>query len=434
MESSVAVSPSHRFDELTKHINTLITFFFGVDIFALRLKFNYRTWAVSLLVINYTVFTVFSIFRNGVDLEKNLETSSMIGGLVHILGKFLTCLLKQQDMRRLTFFTRGIYEEYENKGIHYRTALHTNIDRFLRFIRIIRNGYFVTFSIMLSVPLAMLMYDGTRVTIMQFNFPGLSLESNFGFTATCLIHSVIVWIKVKNQNFTHNFPFQISLIIGGVGFYVGDTFVFLGLTQIITFADMMQLKIDELYEALELKAKSRELLPVGVQIGGEKYRLQLLLEVIKWHQLFTNYCSKVNALYYELIASQVIAMAMSVLLSFCLNLSSFNLSLALYFVVSAYSMTIYCFLGTVIEFSVSFDCCVEYTFHLSLISSNSEQYDQVYESICNVDWLELSVNERKLFGLMLRESQHPQTIQILGIMSLSMRTALQVNPFYYLTQ
>ncbi|XP_017016687.1 putative odorant receptor 83c [Drosophila kikkawai] len=390
MESSVAVSPSHRFDELTKHINTLITFFFGVDIFALRLKFNYRTWAVSLLVINYTVFTVFSIFRNGVDLEKNLETSSMIGGLVHILGKFLTCLLKQQDMRRLTFFTRGIYEEYENKGIHYRTALHTNIDRFLRFIRIIRNGYFVTFSIMLSVPLAMLMYDGTRVTIMQFNFPGLSLESNFGFTATCLIHSI-------------------SLIIGGVGFYVGDTFVFLGLTQIITFADMMQLKIDELYEALELKAKSRELLPVGVQIGGEKYRLQLLLEVIKWHQLFTNYCSKVNALYYELIASQVIAMAMSVLLSFCLNLSSFNLSLALYFVVSAYSMTIYCFLGTVIEFS----------------------YDQVYESICNVDWLELSVNERKLFGLMLRESQHPQTIQILGIMSLSMRTALQIVKLIY---
>ncbi|KAH8347033.1 hypothetical protein KR059_004443 [Drosophila kikkawai] len=389
MESPVLDSPSQRFHKLAKDINKFVAFL-GVDILASCLKFNYRTWTTFFVGGNFMVFTIFSIFNNGGDLEKNLKATSMIGGLIHGLGKLLTCILKQQDMRRLTFFTRGIYEEYENRGCHYRTVLHKNITRLLGLIRIIRNGYFVTIFIMMSLPLAMLMYDGTRVTAMQFDIPGLSLESNIGFTATYLIH-------------------LLSMVVGDVGFYGGDLFVFLGLTQIITFADMLQLKIDELNEALELKAISRELSAVGVQIGGEKYRLQLLLDVIKWHQLFTNYCSTVNAIYHELIDTQVIAMALSMLLSFCLILSGFNLSLAVFFVVAAYSMSVYCFLGTIIEFG----------------------YDKVYESICNVAWYELGVNERKLFGLMLRESQHPHTIQILGIMSLSMRTALQIAKLIY---
>ncbi|KAH8288682.1 hypothetical protein KR054_007731 [Drosophila jambulina] len=389
MESSVVLSPSKRFDKLSKDINKLMVFM-GLDILSPSLKFNYRTWTLIILCFNFTAFTMFTIFNNGSDWQKNLKTSSMIGGVLHMLGKLLTCFLKQQNMRRLILFTKSIYEEYETRGSSYRIALHTNIDRLLRFIRIIRNGYIVTFFVMISLPMVMLMYDGTRITAMQFEIAGLPLESNFGYTATYVIHFV-------------------SLILGGVGFYGGDLFVFLGLTQIITFADLMQLKIDELNETLEHKAKSREALEVSVQIGGEKNRLHLLLEVIKWHQLFTVYCRTVNAIYHELISTQVIAMALSMLLSFCLNLGGFNLSLAVYFVISAYSMSIYCFLGTIIEFG----------------------YDQVYESICNVAWFELSVNQRKLFCLMLCESQHPHTIQILGVMSLSMNTALQIAKLIY---
>jgi len=55
------------------------------------------------------------------------------------------------------------------------------------------------------------------------------------------------------------------------------------------------------------------------------------------------------------------------------------------------------------------------------------QYDQVYDDICNVAWYELRGDQRKLFALMLRESQFPYTIQILGVMPLSVRTALQVG-------
>ncbi|XP_017016689.2 putative odorant receptor 83c [Drosophila kikkawai] len=354
------------------------------------LQFNYRTWTTTFAIVSYTAFAVFSIVNNGGGLVESLKASSMIGGLFHGLGKFLTCLLKQQDMRNLTLFTRSIYEAYEKRGTLYRSALNSNIDKLLGFIRVIRNGYFITFSIIIFLPLARLMYDGTRVTATQTVIPGFPLESNFGYTVTFLVN-------------------LISLVVTVVGFYAGDLFVFLGLTQILTFADLLQLKVDELNESLEEKAKLREMLPVGFQIRGEEERHHLLLEVIKWHQLFTDYCRTVNAIYYELIATQVLTMAISVMIGFSINLSGFNLSVAIFCVISAYSMSIYCILGTKLEFG----------------------YDQVYETICNVNWYELSAGQRKLFGLTLRESQHPPTIVILGVMSLSVKTALQIVKLIY---
>jgi len=62
----------------------------------------------------------------------------------------------------------------------------------------------------------------------------------------------------------------------------------------------------------------------------------------------------VNGVYYELIATQVLSMALAMLLSFCINLASFHMPSAIFFVVSAYGMSIYCILGTILEFAVGF--------------------------------------------------------------------------------
>ncbi|XP_052836182.1 putative odorant receptor 83c [Drosophila gunungcola] len=382
-------SPASRFRELSKNINSL-TNLLGVDVLAPKLVFNYRTWTTIFAIVNYAGFTVFSILNNGGDWVVGLKASLMGGGLFHGLGKFLTCLLKHQEMRRLILYSRSIYEEYENRGQSYHKTLNSNIDRLLGIMRIIRNGYVIAFCMMGTLPLAMLLYDGTRVTAMQYLIPGLPLENDFCYILTYLIQLV-------------------TMVVQGVGFYAGDLFVFLGLTQILTFADVLQLKINELNDALEHKAENRALAAIGGQIQGEDMRQHLLLEVIKWHQLFTDYCRSVNALYYELIATQVLSMALAMMLSFCINLTSFHMPSAIFFVVSAYSMSIYCILGTILEFG----------------------FDQVYESICNVNWYELNGGQRKLFGLMLREAQYPHTIQILGVMSLSVRTALQIVKLIY---
>ncbi|XP_039493010.1 putative odorant receptor 83c [Drosophila santomea] len=385
---STPVRPSSRFSELSKYINSL-TNLLGVDILAPKMEFNYRTWTTIFAIANYSAFTVFTIL-NGGDWRVGLKASLMIGGLIHGLGKFLTCLLKHKEMRRTVLYTQSIYEEYESRGESYHKTLNLNIDRLLGIMKIVRNGYVFAFCLMEIQPLAMLMYDGTRVTAMQYVIPGLPLENNYGYVVTYLIQSV-------------------TMVVTGVGFYAGDLFVFLGLTQILTFADMLQLKVNELNDTLKQKAETRVLVPVGASVKGESNRQRLLLEVIKWHQLFTEYCRAINALYYELIATQVLSMALAMMLSFCINLSSFHMPSAIFFVVSAYSMSIYCILGTILEFG----------------------HDQVYESICNVAWYELSGDQRKLFGFLLRESQYPHNIQILGVMPLSVRTALQIVKLIY---
>jgi len=189
MSNPVAVSPATRFRKLSRNINSL-TNLLGVDVLAPKLVINYRTWTTIFAIVNYTGFAVFSILNNGGDWGVSLKASLMIGGLFHGVAKFLTCLLKHQDMRRLILYSQSIYEEYENRGASYHRTLNSNIDRMLNIMRIIRNGYAVAFCLMGVLPLGMLMYDGTRVTMMQYRVPGLPLENNFCYTLTYLIQLV----------------------------------------------------------------------------------------------------------------------------------------------------------------------------------------------------------------------------------------------------
>ncbi|EDW84627.2 uncharacterized protein Dwil_GK14212 [Drosophila willistoni] len=382
--------PLQRFCELSQHINKF-TNLLGVDVLAVDLKWNFRTWTTTFAIINYTGFTLLSIILNAHDWKECLKISLMLGGLFHGIGKFFTCLFKQSRMRYITFYTSNIFKEYEQLSPIYVKILNIGLDRLLQIMWILRNGYLVTFLLMTVIPLGLLFYNGTRVTIMQYQIPGLPLENNISYTITYIIQIV-------------------TISVAGFGFYAGDLFVLLALTQILTFADILQVKVNKLNESLKGKsAKRAEMAQVGALVEGEYERHTILLEVVKWHQEFTSYCRYVNDLYHDLIASQVLSMAMAVMLSFCINLISFHLPSAIYFVVSAYSMVVYCILGTKIEFA----------------------YDQVYTSICDISWQELSSKQRKYFGMVLREAQRPPTITILGVMPLSVRTALQITKLIY---
>ncbi|KAH8295211.1 hypothetical protein KR018_008787, partial [Drosophila ironensis] len=380
----VTVNPGKRFRDLSKYINRW-TDLLGVDVLASQLKLNYRTWTTSFAICNYTVFTLYTIADNGGEWISSLKCSLMMGGLVHGVGKFLTCLLRQKEMRQLTFYASAIYDEYESRGKSYYSALNANIDRYLGIMRVIRTGYFCSFLLLVATPLCMLIYNGTRETMMLYAFPGLPLENNIAYAITYMLQLVTIGVS-------------------GFGFYAGDLYVLLGLAQISTFSDILQLKILELNAVLEEKSQKRAVLPVGGQIPGEEERVHLVMDVIKWHQEFTEYCRNVHDLYHPLIATQVLSMAFSIMISFCINLNSFHLPSAVTLVQAAYCMSVYCIMGTKIEFT----------------------YDQVFESICNVPWYELNGGQRKMFCLVLRGAQDPPTIKMLGIMALSGRTALQV--------
>lgn len=66
-----------------------------------------------------------------------------------------------------------------------------------------------------------------------------------------------------------------------------------------------------------------------------------------------SYCELVEKIYDNLIAAQVLSASVSIVICLCVNLNEFDLISAIFFLVSAYSMSVYCIVGTQIEFAVS---------------------------------------------------------------------------------
>lgn len=140
-----------------------------------------------------------------------------------------------------------------------------------------------------------------------------------------------------------------------------------------------------------------------------------------------SYCHSVDRIYNILFTGQVLSSAISILSTFCVILTQFHLISVIYFIVSAYSMSVYCIVGTKIEYAVSVPFYfLKHVTHPQLIALIL-QYDQVYDSICSISWQELSAAQRKLYSLTLKEAQNAKTIIMLGILPLSVRTALQAS-------
>ncbi|XP_064535167.1 putative odorant receptor 83c [Drosophila montana] len=380
--------PSVRIHELVANINYCAKLL-GLDLLAPKLKIVFRTWITMFAPVSYLIFGVSWAFRQiQHHWMDGLKASIMLGGLINGTTELISVLQNHSAMKNMLNYTIGIFAEYETRGADYCVALNFGVDRMLKIRRIIRIGYAVSFFVMLAVPWALLFYDGTRVTVMQYEIPGLSLENNVGYTVTYLQHMIVA-------------------VVGGLGFYTGDLLVLLALVQILTFAHILQLKANALNDALNYKEQSRYEAQVGgyADIGTQS----LLLDLIKWHQLFTDYCRDIENIYHNMIAAQVLSSAISILLCFCVNLNGFHLISTIYLFISAYSMLVYCIVGSQIEYA----------------------YDQVYDRLSSISWQELRPDQRKLFGLMLKEAQRTQTMTMIGILPLSMRTALQITKLIY---
>ncbi|EDW64470.2 uncharacterized protein Dvir_GJ22402 [Drosophila virilis] len=380
--------PSVRIHKLVTNINYYAKLL-GLDLLAPRLRFVFRTWITMSAPSSYLIFGVSWAFRQAQQhWMDGLKASIMLGGLINGTTELLSVIQNHSAMRNMMNYTIEIFADYESRGADYCAALNFGVDRMLKIRRIIRIGYFLSFFVMLAVPWALLFYDGTRVTVMQYEIPGLMLENNVGYTLTYLQHMIVA-------------------VVGGLGFYTTDLLVLLALVQILTFAHILQLKANVLNDALNRKEQSR----YEAQVGGyaDNGIQSLLLDLIKWHQLFVAYCRDVENTYHNMIAAQVLSSAISILLCFCVNLNGFHLISTIYLFVSTYSMLVYCVVGSQTEYA----------------------YDQVYDSLCNISWQELRADQRKLFGLMLKEAQNTQTMIMIGILPLSMRTALQITKLIY---
>lgn len=257
--------PSLRMHELVTHINSVAQQL-GLDMLTVNVKYIGRTWITISAPITYAIFGVnWGIIEARRHWMEGIKSCIMLGGLVSGSAKLLTILLRHTPIRDLLHYIIRIYEEYEKRGVDYCNTLNFGIDRVNKIQRIIFVGYSITFLIMLLIPLVLLVYKGIRITVMPYEIPGLSLDSNIGYGLTYLQHTI-------------------PEVVGGVGFYLGDMLVLLALIQIQTFADIFQLKASALNDALDRKEQSRYVSNVGEYIDFDVQAL--LMDLINWHQLF----------------------------------------------------------------------------------------------------------------------------------------------------
>lgn len=262
------MKPSLRFQKLMEQTNYCWRML-GFELLVPRLEFNYRTWTLITAVASYTVFGIWWMSKQAEQSwTECLKASIMMGGMLNGSAELLTIMLGQRDIRRMMYSTRNIFQEYERRGPQYADVLNLGINRLLDIMQLIRIGYIVSYVVMCLVPPALLLYDGSRVTITQYELPGFPLETTFGFIVTYLMQ-------------------LLSMVLAGIGFYAGDMMGCLALMQILTFADIFQLKANALNAALDRKEKARANACLDIVHAGSDEVQQQLLDFIKWHQLFT---------------------------------------------------------------------------------------------------------------------------------------------------
>ncbi|EDV99344.1 GH13800 [Drosophila grimshawi] len=324
--------PSVRINDLVANINYFARLL-GLEILVPRLKLVPRTWFLMMVPVSYTIFCVhWTVKQTQHHWMDGLKSVVMLGGLINGCCQLITILQRHSDIKQLLNNIIAIYAEYEHRGADYWNALHLDIARMLNVCQIIRIGYLVSFVVMCAMPGIFLLYDGRHVTIMQYEIPGLPIDTNLGYILTYVQH-------------------LISTALGGLFFYMGDLMVLLSLMQILPFAHIFQLKAAALNDALHHKEQSRYLATVGVFVDTDVD--VLLLDLINWHQLFTDYCQIVEHTFDFMIAAQVLSSAISILVCFCVNLSGFHSVSTIYLLVSAYSMLVYCIVGTQVEYAIS---------------------------------------------------------------------------------
>lgn len=262
------MKPSLRYQEFMERTNYCWRML-GFELLVPRLKANFRTWTLLTAVTSYTIFGIWWMSKQAQQSwTECLKASIMMGGMLNGSAELLTIMLGQRDIRRMLYSLRNIFQDYEQRGQDYVDALNQGINRLLDVMRLILIGYIVSYMVMCAVPLALLLYDGTRATITQYELPGVSLETTHGFVITYVVQLM-------------------TMMLAGLGLYSGDMMGCLALMQILTFADIFQLKARALIEVLELKEKARPAARIGAQYAGADVVQMQLLDFIKWHQLFT---------------------------------------------------------------------------------------------------------------------------------------------------
>ncbi|XP_075163832.1 odorant receptor 67d-like isoform X1 [Haematobia irritans] len=307
-----------------------------------------------------------------------------LGGGTLLQGSVgLANFLNQQiNTRFLLNETYSLYEQYEAISSDFRVYLNKGI-RLLSYL--MKVCAFINAMLVVGMASFTFLYNyiyGTNHLIVQGIGPGIDPNTTFGYYFTSLVQFIFIGV-------------------GGFGLYAVDMGFLTPISQIVTFKGIMRCKFHNLNEILDEEDDDN---------GRHKTSLDVLKDIIKFHQKYLIFLQTSQFTFYWVILVKISTYALGIVCTmFCIMVGAWP-SGYVYLLYCFVMMYVYCGMGTMVEIA------------------NDEFIEACYN---DVNWYKMSISEKKMLLIMMIMTQNTGGLTIGSVMPLSMNTGLQVTKTVY---
>nr|QKN21490.1 odorant receptor [Zeugodacus tau] len=370
-----AIRPTETFTKILNFFH-LICSLVGADLSNDNYRVNIITVIVILSIIIYFIFTattVASVFSE--DWTYMLEASCMVGSVLQGCTKLISAFIFKNKICGMRAELERLYAEYEVKGDEYVKTLNKSCERMWQVTKVVGQMYlYAAVGIILTL-IYFVIATTQKVYVMHFFIPGIDVNTQTGYLITLGVHAVV-------------------FMSGAFGLFAGDLFILLFLTQPMLFVDLLVLKVKALNEAAAQKTNAVQ---------------RLLIDIIEWHQYYTDYNKRCNHLFYYIISVQIVTSGISIICTLYIILMGDWPGAYMYILIAFSGLYLYCILGTKIQECNSAFC----------------------KELCNINFYDLDIKSREMMVLIIMKAQNPVEIKIGGFLPLSVQTALKITKTIY---
>ncbi|XP_075163833.1 odorant receptor 67d-like isoform X2 [Haematobia irritans] len=221
----------------------------------------------------------------------------------------------------------------------------------------------------------------------------------------CAFINAMLVVGMASFTFLYNYIYGTNHLIvqgvGGFGLYAVDMGFLTPISQIVTFKGIMRCKFHNLNEILDEEDDDN---------GRHKTSLDVLKDIIKFHQKYLIFLQTSQFTFYWVILVKISTYALGIVCTmFCIMVGAWP-SGYVYLLYCFVMMYVYCGMGTMVEIA------------------NDEFIEACYN---DVNWYKMSISEKKMLLIMMIMTQNTGGLTIGSVMPLSMNTGLQVTKTVY---
>ncbi|KAM7349109.1 odorant receptor 67d-like [Cochliomyia hominivorax] len=372
-------SPSQNFEILIRILRFCASIC-GIDLLKENYQMNWVTYFIFFFLSVYYACMMWTIVVNYKDdWTIFLRATVTIGSSLQGVSKIYNYIKEKHVILNFYKLLINIYKDYESRGDKYRKALFASTEKTKNSLVSLMVIYIIGVLGMVALPMISYILTGNRSQVMEFQIPGLDLQTDFGYFGTFIIQTILV-------------------VSAGFGLYSGDLMAMMYLLQAFMFSYIFAAKIEYINDMV-----------VDPENNKKASVTKAVKDVVKWHQMYSDYTSRFNELCHLMITVQIATSFISTIICLYLIIAGGWPGAYTYALIAFGSLYLYCILGTETEIA-------------------NEKFTQ---DIYDIHWYNLSISQQKIVLQVLCNTQSPKTIDIAGVMPLSLSTALKLTKTVY---